>query len=309
MSKFRVLIAALAAAMLALVPAAAFAQGPKVPPCAVTGTAYLDGSAVSQGTVAVFIGGKKVASTTTGANGGFYVQVKGNYSGKEMAFKVNGVDAQETATWKMGKTVTKDLHAITPPEEISGPVGITLSPKKGVMTTITGQGFSRNAKIDITCNGSELKTLPANVETKSDGTFTAFAAAPTQKAGAYTIKAKGPKKSAEATLTVPDLTGEKGPAGPGIKHVEERTLKPGAKATAKYDPKTETLMLGIPQGKQGPQGPRGEQGPQGKQGPRGPQGPGAPGGAGLPIAAIVISVIAIILVFVFRSRARQAPGS
>ncbi len=158
MSKLRVFIAALAAVMLVLVPAAAFAQ--LMPPCTVTGTAYLDGSAVSSGTVAVNIGGDQVAAPTT-EDGEFYVQVTGDHSGEEMAFTVNGADAPETATWEMGITLQQDLHAVRSLDEISGPVGVFLSPEEGVMTTITGQGFTANAGMDITCDGSDLDTLAA----------------------------------------------------------------------------------------------------------------------------------------------------
>ena len=59
------------------------------------------------------------------------------------------------------------------------------------------------------------------------------------------------------------------------------TLPAGSSATATYDTSTNTLALGIPQGKKGdtgatgatgPQGVQGEQGPQGATGPQGPAG-------------------------------------
>ncbi len=308
MSKLRVFIVALAAVMLVLVPAAAFAQAPALPPCVVTGTAYLDGSAVSGGTVAVNIGGDQVASTTT-EDGEFYVQVTGVHSGEEMAFTVNGADAPETATWEMGMTLQQDLHAVRGLDEISGPVGVFLSPEKGVMTTITGQGFTANASMDITCDGSDLDTLLADVTTEPDGTFTAFAVAPSQQPGAYTIEVSGPNRSERATLTVPDLIGPQGPQGEQGPQGPQGPEGPQGLEGPQGPQGPEGL-----QGEQGPQGEQGEQGPKGPQGPEGPQGdeglqgeqgeqgPGAPGGATLPIVAIVISVIAVILVFVFRSR-------
>jgi len=51
--------------------------------------------------------------------------------------------------------------------------------------------------------------------------------------------------------------GEPGPQGPGIKNVRVSTLASGMQAIAEYDPRTETLKLGIPQGLPGPQGPPG----------------------------------------------------
>ncbi|MFP3975700.1 MAG: hypothetical protein ACLFVK_05695 [Dehalococcoidia bacterium] len=85
---------------------------PPVPPSTFMGTAYLNGEPVAEGIVTAFVeGSPKIVETSTDADGQYYLQIQGNFQGKEVTFKVNGVDAQETAEWGTGTTMEQNLHA------------------------------------------------------------------------------------------------------------------------------------------------------------------------------------------------------
>ncbi|MCL0074202.1 hypothetical protein M1O50_04975 [Dehalococcoidia bacterium] len=271
MSKLKVLVAVLAVAALLVLPTTAFASVP-VPPAVFMGKAYVDDAAVAGVTVSAWIDGAKVGETTTAADGAYYLRVYGLHHGKTVFFKVAGLDALQTAVWEMGKTVTLDLHATTPPPEAVGEVGITLSPSEGLATTVSGVGFTPGSVITVTFDGEPVPTVPAPIYADIEGTFIAMLVAPTITPGGYMIGATDAVgRSDQAVFTVPDLRGPEGPEG-----------KPGEKG----DP-----------GEPGPAGPPGEPGPAGPAGPA--------GGQVVGIIAIIIAVIAVILVFILRPKAAE----
>ncbi|MCL0036002.1 hypothetical protein M1N47_01030, partial [Dehalococcoidia bacterium] len=205
MSKLKVLVAVLAVAALLLLPTTAFASAP-VPPAVFMGKAYVDDAAVAGVTVSAWIDGAKVGETTTAADGAYYLRVYGHYHGKTVFFKVAGLDALQTAVWEMGKTVTLDLHATTPPPEAVGEVGITLSPSEGLVTTVSGVGFTPGSVITITWDGNPIATIPPVVIAEANETFIAMLVAPTITPGGYMIEATDAVgRSYQAAFTVPDL--------------------------------------------------------------------------------------------------------
>lgn len=85
-----------------------------VPPNIFLGTATIDGQVVPDGTnVTSCIDGEPVASSLVTA-GMFLITVEQrtpSLDGKEVAFSIDGVDANETAVWSIGGAVLIDLSA------------------------------------------------------------------------------------------------------------------------------------------------------------------------------------------------------
>ncbi len=168
MSKVKIFMIMLMGVMLVLVPTAVFSQSPS-PPCVFYGTAYLlDGNAVSEGTVAAWISGEKVAKTTTEADGSYYMQVVGNYAGETVTFTVNDMEAQETDTWGMGMTVEKNLHAtklelphffIDPPSQTAAP-GDTFA----IDVVVNTADYSlRGCEVEVKYNSDVMSTSTGQI--------------------------------------------------------------------------------------------------------------------------------------------------
>lgn len=104
-------ILCVALTLVLLIFPASVASAQATPPCVFTGTAYEGSYIVVEGTVSAWINGEKVAEDKTSQKGRYYFQVEGDHEGEQVAFKINGVATQETATWSMGGTVRQDLHA------------------------------------------------------------------------------------------------------------------------------------------------------------------------------------------------------
>jgi hypothetical protein len=160
---------------------------------------------------------------------------------------------------------------------------ITLIPESGFATvTIVGENFTANSAITIRWNGVAQPTVPMDVTTDGDGTFTAIISVPTTTPGSYTITATDTNGiSASATFTVENMMGPPGPEGP------QGPQGPQGEKGEKGDTG--------PQGPQGPPGPQGPQGPAGATGPQGPQGPpGEPAPTGVLWASLIVAIVALI---------------
>jgi len=181
---------------------------------------------------------------------------------------------------------------------------ITLHPSSGFAAlTIQGTGFSgwegdsSPYIIHIQWDTVEQPTVPQEVRTEADGSFTAIIVVPTQTApGPHQVRAweeyvmpgyppPGEPTENEDTetftvinMTGPSLAGPPGPTGPAGP----------AGPTGPAGPAGPGGPIGPPgpQGEQGPVGPQGPPGPQGEQGPPGPPGPTS-------IAAIILALIAL----------------
>jgi len=296
---------ALMVAVLVLTPTAAWAQ-PSV--SGFYGDVSLNGQPVSDGTkVRAWIGGQIVGEDNTDGLS-YNIRIEGDYTGATVSFTVefSNYPAGQTSTWEQGANKKVDLAAVTPPS--TGSAVITLSPDEGMgLITVSGSNFNRVSAITLSWAGQAITTIPLNVETDAQGSFSAVVAAPTETAGSYQITATDavtPSRTAEADFTVAPTTTATTTA---ITDVDVNIIDPGEDASGTYDADSGVLTLQIPGGTieaglEGPQGETGAAGPQGSQGETGPAGPGAPGGPILPIVAIVFSVIAIILAFATRPK-------
>lgn len=201
-------------------------------------------------------------------------------------------------------------------------VGVSLSPDRGVATTISGNGFGRGSEVSITWDGADIPSVPQRILTDSQGRFTATIIAPDQTiAGQHVVMATGTDaRSAEATFTVLNVTGlglkgDPGPPGPsGIPGLPGPPGIPGLPG-----PPGDVGSPGPPgdpgePGTAGPPGPGvseaaigppGQRGPTGPPGPTGPEGPEGPAGIRIGALLFAIGVIALALaglLFVFRRR-------
>ena len=150
-------------------------------------------------------------------------------------------------------------YAIQWNENLIAPA-LTFTPGTGfASTTLTGSGFAPNVEVTVKWNGSIIPTVPGPLFTDAYGNFTAIISTLTPNSpGIYVINATdASSNSAEANFTLVDMTGPTGPTGP--------------------------------QGQTGSQGPTGTAGQQGEQGP--------PGEAQtwLVAAAVIPSIVAIII--------------
>lgn len=269
MSRLKVLVATMAVVLMLLLPSIALAQ-PDV--CGFYGSATVDGAGVPNGTtVTAKIDGVEVASTTT-TNSSYVLKIDStgkDYAGKVVTFTVGGNAAIETATFEKGANKAVNLNATTAPQ--AGEAAITLTPQQGAVgTNVSGSGFTPKETVAITIDGQAYTTVTADAQ----GSFHAVVLLPSQAAGAYTIKATGATRSAQAVFTATAAAGEKGEKG-----------EKGDKGD-KGDP-------GAP-GAQGPQGEKGEKGDSGS--------------SVLGIVALIIAVIAVILAIVLGMRSKSAPA-
>ncbi|MCL0088044.1 hypothetical protein M1N86_01615 [Dehalococcoidia bacterium] len=94
-------------------------------------------------------------------------------------------------------------------------MGITLSPTEGLVTTVSGVGFTLGSPIALTWAGNPIATIPTVVTAGADETFIAIVVAPTVTPGGYMMGASDTAaRSAQAAFSIPDLTGAEGAEGP-----------------------------------------------------------------------------------------------
>lgn len=198
----------------------ALAQGLKV--CGFFGYVTIDGEGVDNGTaIKAWIDGKKVAETTTpctlaNCNYDYHLNVEGDYEGKSIVFTI-GSDNREagSATWVVGGHSRLDLAADTeddpyvPPATLPDP-SITLYPTEGIATQVSGVGFTPGSSVSITVGGQPAGSIIAN----TNSTFSIVIAATDQNPGAFIVSVTDTAgRSAQATLTVPDISGDPGADG------------------------------------------------------------------------------------------------
>ena len=162
MTKTRFLTLVMALALLLAIPTAVLAQ--RVPPHVFVGTATLNGAAAADGAaVTAWIDGEQVADTH--ASGGDYTllidQGDSSFTGKEVSFKVSGVNAAETADWIQGGAGVLNLVAAAGSNGSSGATGAAgASGAKGAKgdTGATGPAGSDGAAGAAGSNGSDGAT-------------------------------------------------------------------------------------------------------------------------------------------------------
>ena len=121
------------AALMASLPAIVSAQGVPPPPQRFFGSVTIDGRSAPVGTtVAAWANGQQAAMVVTTTVGSYPVlEVSGLSPGTSISFRVNGVEASETADWQQGSLTRLNLTAsstavplLTPPHAFSGLVTI-----------------------------------------------------------------------------------------------------------------------------------------------------------------------------------------
>jgi hypothetical protein len=93
---------------------------------------------------------------------------------------------------------------------------LTVSPDDSNIILVSGTGFNASevATLKIVDSNNEtVYTFPDNITTDNQGNFTSTVIIPTNIKGSYTIIASTSDISANATITVPDLTGPTGATG------------------------------------------------------------------------------------------------
>jgi len=189
--------------------------------CGFYGTATIDGASIDAGTVIkAWIDGTKVSETTTTSDipYNYSIKIAGDYAGKMVTFTVGPDDFNAgSSAWEAGKNARLNLNGTEealPPVVVLPDPAIELLPEEGLVTQVSGEGFTPGLWVNIRVGGVTAISMMA----EADGTFNTVIAAPTQNAGTYTVTAAGGEGgTADAVFTVPDLSGDPGPAGePGI---------------------------------------------------------------------------------------------
>ena len=138
------------AALVVSVPAIVSAQQGTVPPHRFAGRASIDGQAASPGVVVqAYTNGTLAATATvttlsaTGIN--YQLNVPQPAGSQTITFKVNGLDASQTATWQQGERdfpfpLTASSTAVPPTQEAQPTAAPTARP-----TVIRGQRLVREA--------------------------------------------------------------------------------------------------------------------------------------------------------------------
>ncbi len=209
--------------LLFMFAGSALAQGPKV--CGFYGYVTIDGEGVYDGTmIKAWIDGTKVCETTTpctlaNCNYDYYLNIPSDskdYEGKLIVFTIGSDNRQAgSATWVLGDYSRLDLAAdteddpYTPPATLSDP-SITLYPTEGIATQVSGVGFTPGSSVSITVGGQPAGSIIAN----ANSTFSIVIAATDQNPGASIVSVTDTAgRSAQATLTVPDISGDPGADG------------------------------------------------------------------------------------------------
>ena len=121
-----------------------------------------------------------------------------------------------SAQWISGRNDQLDLDGIPGqvlPIELPDPA-ITLTPTEGVVTRISGEGFTPDSIVTVTVSDKFAGDTIAN----TDSTFAIVIAAPDQNSGTYTVTVTDTQGTTlQSTLIVPNLQGEAGlPGEPGV---------------------------------------------------------------------------------------------
>ena len=150
------------AALLVSLPAIVSAQEP--PPNRFHGSVTVDGQPASVGTtVAAWASGQQVAMVVTTTLGRYPIlEVSGLSPNTPVSFRVNGVEANETASWQQGTVTPLNLTAsstavplLTPPHAFSG------------LVTIDGNTVSGGVEVAAVIEGD----IVATTFTSSDGRY------------------------------------------------------------------------------------------------------------------------------------------
>ena len=235
LTRTSILLLMAVAALLVSVPAIVSAQEP--PPNRFYGTVSIDGRPAAVGTVvSAWANGEQVATVTTTTTGRYpTLEVRRLTAGTPITFRVNGVDANETANWRQGGIVERNLTASSttvPPTQEAPPTAEPTVPPRVIRGATGPEGPE----------GPEGPQGPAG-EPGAQG-----------PAGPRGIP------GADGAPGAPGMDGAPGPQG-------ERGAD-GARG-----PQGEAGDQGQ-QGPQGSAGPAGERGQQGMEGPQGASGGG-----------------------------------
>ncbi len=92
---------------------------------------------------------------------------------------------------------------------------ITVTPDDSNIITVNGTGFNSSATVTLKLADTTqtVYTFQDSIKTDADGNFSATVIIPTSISGNYTLTATTSTATANATLTVPDLTGPTGATG------------------------------------------------------------------------------------------------
>ena len=171
---------------------------------------------------------------------------------------------------------------------VSVPPVVTLTPDTGLVTAITGTGFTPATALTILFDAIDVSgVVVGDTVTDGAGDFTSFIIAPDQTAGAHTVTVTAGLTD-NATFTVPDFQGVDGVDGvagakgkEGDEGDEGDAGPPGKDGIIGVDGAPGPPGLPGPSGIAGAPGPAGSSGPAGADGGTGPAGPrGATGPAG-----------------------------
>ena len=162
LTQARFLVFVAVAALLVSIPAIVSAQEP--PPNRFYGSVSIDGRPAAVGTVvSAWASGGEVASVTTTTVGRYpTLEVSRLSPGTPITFRVNGIDANETANWRQGGIVALNLTAsstalplLVPPHAFSG------------LVTIDGSAVTSGVEISAIIEGAVVVTT----FTSSDGRY------------------------------------------------------------------------------------------------------------------------------------------
>ena len=95
-------------------------------------------------------------------------------------------------------------------------VAITVTPDDSNIIAVNGTGFNASEPVALTLadtTGTTVYTFPNNTATDSQGNFNSTEIIPTSLSGSYTLVASTSSATANATISVPDLTGPTGATG------------------------------------------------------------------------------------------------
>ncbi len=141
--------------------------------------------------VTIKYGDTNVASVTAAGDGTFSSTSFTIPSSSTGGHSVTAVDTSSLSSAST-LTINSATEALLPS---SGPVGTSVK--------VTGSGYAGLSTMSFTYDGSTIATTPANVTTRSTGTFTATVTIPASDAGTHTIEATdGSNISGSKTFTV-----------------------------------------------------------------------------------------------------------
>jgi len=92
---------------------------------------------------------------------------------------------------------------------------LVLSPDRGIgAMTVVGTGMAGASRVVVSADATRLPTVPLNVDTDLQGSFSALITLPSNSPGRYTVSAQADGEAVSAMYTMIDTRGVPGPAGP-----------------------------------------------------------------------------------------------